>query len=206
MLVLDSRGSGGPQGLPSAPGKQFLEQLREDEFGSMYYPNSTFVVAGLANPYPAPGSPAAMLAAAGHLPWWYHTSVVKGKKWLDKELHQTQKHCPATQVFLSGYSQGAQVAGDVFRDTTATNISGVALFGDPYFNPEDPSDHGNFKRDLNGLLGEREVFDSSLVFSFCHWGDPICQGKSQLRHWTTNHKDYDRHHEPQFAANQLANL
>jgi Cutinase len=80
---------------------------------------------------------------------------------------------------LVGYSQGAQVTGDVVQKLSAdllSHVLGVALFGDPYFNTRDYRvDRGNHQH-LDGLLGTRPIFTGVSVLSYCHKYDPICQG------------------------------
>jgi Cutinase len=116
----------------------------------------------------------------------YHDSVVDGKKWLAQEVATiaNDPNCPNNKIFLVGYSQGAQVTGDVYqaisqdkRDAgVVKHIRGVALFGDPYFNHADHRvDRGNHEPGLDGVLGTRPQF-SGPVMSYCHKYDPICQG------------------------------
>lgn len=207
-VVIDSRGSdgkGNTQGKLSPPGAMFVNELRLQKLLNDPYGNG-FVIQSMANPYPANGGLPTLLAAKFHLPLAYHRSVVKGKQWLARELGQIQAKCPATQVLLSGYSQGAQVAGDVYQQLRGAGISGMVLFGDPSFNGADSSDRSNYRPVFNGSLHERRPFNDSRVWSFCHRLDPVCQGlpvylkKYRFRY----HNDYAGHGEPEWAADYFA--
>ena len=153
-----------------------------------------------------------MIGAFFRLPLAYYKSVVKMKQWLnDVVMPNLTSQCPATRIFLVGYSQGAQAAADVFQERWWPYISGLVLFGDPEFNPNDHSDWfgGNAKSQLrytlnNGVLGERPPFETAKVESFCHRGDPVCQGWDKLIHLSTQHKNYDRFGEPQMDAESFA--
>jgi hypothetical protein len=113
----------------------------------------------------------------------YHDSVVGGETQLEQKLAQLVSECSKlTAVVLVGYSQGAQVAADVYqRDLTAHErrmLAGVVLFGDTYFNRHDSTaDRGSYSGRRGGLFGERPLFQGpASVFSYCHSHDPICQG------------------------------
>ena len=201
-LVIDSRGSSGSTktlGVLSPPGAAFINQLRIGMERKLL--SGQYVIMSLSNPYPASGSIPAMLAAGAKLPFWYHPSVVKGKNWLRGELKQLEQHCPTTAVYLSGYSQGAQVTGDVYGEKTWEKVRGMVLFGDPYFNGKDGSDKGSFSFFRNGALGRRKAFNNSQVLSYCHAGDPVCQGKHFYSTFgTVYHKNYAQLGEPEAAA------
>jgi len=69
--------------------------------------------------------------------------------------------CPNAKIFLSGYSQGAQVAHLAARSMSSTmqaRITGVVTFGDPYRDTA-----------LPGSLQSRRK-------TFCNFGDLICVG------------------------------
>ncbi|KAG5652787.1 hypothetical protein H0H81_003667 [Sphagnurus paluster] len=72
--------------------------------------------------------------------------------------------CPNTKIFISGYSQGAQVAhlaaGQLSADVQK-RVNGAVVFGDP----------------LNGT-----AFSGSIPSkTFCASGDNICEGGFQVR-------------------------
>jgi hypothetical protein len=181
-MVIDSRGSGEAAGIISPPGKAFAA-----EFETLHRPAR---IAVLANPYPAVsilGGWREVLnllgAKLGIGPLGaYHGSVVAGEKWLQSNIAFETGTCPSTKLLLTGYSQGAQVTGDVYqRDISSVerqHILAVVLFGDPYFDSSDSAnDRGNFAHDgRGGILGVRRSFHGdSRVVSYCHLHDPICQ-------------------------------
>jgi hypothetical protein len=179
--VVDSRGSGEPEGKLSPPAAAVLTAVRRHHPGVR--------IAGFWNPYPADGltdDPREWLNAlgaglhAGPL-GAYHGSVVDGEQYLRDFIPRELRTCSAIKLILVGYSQGAQVTGDVFQRhlTTAQkrSISGVLLFGDPYFNSSDrQADQGDFDHHRSGALGNRRTFGGDpRVRSFCHQRDPVCQ-------------------------------
>lgn len=122
----------------------------------------------------------------------YHRSVVAGKDWLRKHLKSTVADCDGrTLIILSGYSQGAQVVGDVYQELeragSADSIFAVVLFGDPYFNPSPDgmgSSQGKWRHSprTSGALGRRPGYGRyrQRVVSYCHKRDPVCQNESSL--------------------------
>lgn len=178
-ILFDSRGSGEPAGKLSPPGAAF-----KNEFGK-HYPG----IPAVENAYPAVGLTGGIrqiinLIGAGlgiGRLGAYHDSVVEGEKWLRSALANEVATCPSTHILLTGYSQGAQVTGDVVQRYVSAaeygHITGVALFGDPYFNGTDYAvDRSTFEHGRNGILGVRHHFThGSRVLSYCHKHDPICQ-------------------------------
>lgn len=114
----------------------------------------------------------------------YHDSAVEGTSKLASQITTFAAKCRnVSKLVLIGYSQGAQVAGDVFQRklTTAEKkmVAAVVLFGDPYFNGGDRKvARSSFSGRRDGILGRRPAFKTgdSLVLSYCHSHDPICQG------------------------------
>lgn len=151
-----------------------------------------------ANPYPAApqsGDPTTLLQLVGAatgisapLMNEWSTSVAAGESWLVSEVNGVAAACgPATKMLLAGYSQGAQITGDVFQSGDLTvpayaQVVCVVMFGDPHFNGMDADAYGNFDPQRHGLIGERPPFAApgtppdGRVLNFCHARDPICQG------------------------------
>jgi hypothetical protein len=151
-----------------------------------------------ANPYPAApqsGDPTTLLQLVGAatgvsapLMNEWSTSVAAGESWLVSEVNGVAAACgSATKMLLAGYSQGAQITGDVFQGGSLTvsahaRVVGVVMFGDPHFNWMDADAYGNFDPQRHGILGERTPFAApgtppdGRVLNFCHARDPICQG------------------------------
>lgn len=168
-ILLDTRGSDDPTGL-SRPAAKFLQIFR-----GFARPST---VAPIMNPYPARGNYARFTGALLSLPAGYHGSVVTGKNWLRNKLRSLMTSCRSTKFVLTGYSQGAHVAGDIYHELSPAErgrVLGVALFGDPFFHPKDSSARGSFQTWRSGGLGLRR-FGSARVFTYCQRGDPVCQG------------------------------
>lgn len=203
-IVIDSRGSGERGGL-SAPGAVFFPTFR----AAVLRRDSSARVSVILSGYPAWGSIPTLISALAKLPQRYHKSVVEGKNWLGNQVARLLASCPDSKLVLTGYSQGAQVTGDVYQNTSSKNILGVVLFGDPKFNSADPAARGG-KSGLDGALGTRPLYGTAPgkpsvghVLSYCHDRDPVCQGVSRLRYGSRYHSYYDTG-EPQAAANYLA--
>lgn len=197
--VIDSRGSGEPQGKASPPGSEFFQT-----FEDAVAPKKVKL---LVNGYPARGN-FALLGAALHVPGAYHDSVRGGVTWLSDELPKIHTLCPSAKVVLTGYSQGAQVSADVIqRNGDFPYVLAVVLFGDPYFNSRDARvDRGDFRIGPKGGLGSRPKFTGGHVRSYCHANDPVCQFGSNPIAKLTFHNNYDKLLEPQEAARWVAGL
>ncbi|MGH7196312.1 MAG: cutinase family protein [Candidatus Saccharimonadales bacterium] len=118
----------------------------------------------------------------------YSESVKAGVDALTGYLTQLHKDCPATDVILAGYSQGAHVAADVasaLPTEIQAQIHGIVLFGDPRFNPQSTFNRGTYDTSLYGIwsspagpggLPPRELPPSltGKTASYCLANDPIC--------------------------------
>jgi hypothetical protein len=202
--VIDSRGSGEAAGAISPPGFKFFQEFQR------LHPSA--FVRLVANDYPAAGG-FSLVGAAVKVPLAYHASVVTGKNWLSRTISTTATTCPQTKMFLTGYSQGAQVTADVYQNGSTPHVLGIALFGDPYFNSDDAiADRGSFRLGRHGGLGTRPLFSSASrghVLSYCHDRDPVCQeplGPLDYRFLFRFHDNYDKLGEPALAAAQFTRL
>jgi len=232
VLLLASRGSGDRQSQDQGIGRPELglqNALAKRIPGLVTW----------ANPYPARGvfdwpwkgigsivnGAGAVTKLSGLGVGAYHDSVVDGSKLLAAKLYATIGNCgSSTKIILAGYSQGAQVTADVFqRDLSAderSKVVAMVLFGDPYFNGGDRAvDRGSFSGRRDGLLGKRPWFargGKTLIRSYCHSHDPICQGfffRIAFRReldpgslTTVQHKNYTKFGEPEEVANEIAQL
>jgi hypothetical protein len=116
----------------------------------------------------------------------YTLSVGDGIQALQRYLRDFFAQCPHTKLILAGYSQGAQVAGDVYEVLTKTQkqrIIGVILLGDPRFNPKQSAANAatGYDRKLRGIYQfsdsrMRKIPAASVqqVRSYCIPGDPVC--------------------------------
>ena len=140
---------------------------------SSYYGNTSITEYGL--PYQA----APALALIDGNSESYYQSEAQGEGMLENILIAQEAGCPNQQIFLAGYSQGAELVGNVISNDTSVDgsIVGVALFGDPRFNPSSQADQGNYDPGLDGVFGSRPEFPSAIVskvMSYCLHGDAIC--------------------------------
>jgi hypothetical protein len=134
---------------------------------------------------------------AGFLGGQYRSSVSDGVTELTSYLSSRRSDCPDEQYVLGGYSQGAQVVGDVLEsvpESTRDKVAFVALFGDPKLylpegrGPFPPACRGSgyskWRRGNvscftdNGILDARKPYLSSDIEdragSWCDRDDPIC--------------------------------
>ena len=122
----------------------------------------------------------------------YKNSVAAGENALQTALIVFWSKCPGSYVMLAGYSQGAQVAGDVADTLTKTqraHIAAVVLFGDPRFNPRQTQVNVpglGYNPKLEGIYQfankQMRQVPADLVprvHSYCLQGDPICNYKLQ---------------------------
>jgi hypothetical protein len=135
----------------------------------------------------------------------YVKSVDQGVQVLHDDIASFRNRCRNTPLLLAGYSQGAEVVDDwllsevpKYGNNGGSNVIGVALLGDPRFNPALPEDKGSYNTRLGGVspwqfswwdplnpfasppkpFGTRvsgyPSSDFSLLESFCANHDPIC--------------------------------
>ncbi|KAG6899465.1 hypothetical protein C0993_010108 [Termitomyces sp. T159_Od127] len=104
----------------------------------------------------------------------YLISESEGVTAMRAQLAAQVSACPSTKIVLMGYSQGAQVTGDVLasRATGTDQVVAAILMGDP------GHDAGTANA-VSGLFprapGALNAFASEIE-SFCDLGDPFCAG------------------------------
>lgn len=110
-------------------------------------------------------------------------SVGQGYQKMLTMAQQTAARCPNTPLVFSGFSQGAQIAGDLCGAVGRGEVSGVRanqvrsceLFGDPKRGSGDKTmaDRG---APHSGLLGNGRDYGelASRTFQACEISDPIC--------------------------------
>jgi hypothetical protein len=127
----------------------------------------------------------------------YVKSVDQGAAALRAFIGSSIRHCSNTYIFLAGYSQGAEVIDDVIQGLATQQrerIGGVALFGDPRFNPGQVAsvDVGSYNHSLSGVAPHQfhppdgtfgtliryAASDSAIVRSYCANHDPVCNYSS----------------------------
>lgn len=201
-MYLDNRDSGYALSNPSDPTDTANLSVPGQAFYSAFTSGSgTFGV--WSNPYPAIGlglyPNESKLNFVHAIDGHYMDSVQQGKDALTAEIKSIVATCPTTNIYLGGYSQGAEVAGDVYQSLGGANIAGMVLFGDPRFNGKSLGDQGtDYDPNSNGVFADFDVQASltaitgspgpgirgnyvagnTKVMSFCNGGDPVCQGPS----------------------------
>jgi hypothetical protein len=116
------------------------------------------------------------------------------------------KACPAERFVLTGYSQGAMavaVATQQMDAATRGRIAAITVFGDPFFQPDQPWDAatnaaspGGIARAQNGL----KAFPAfgNRIQDFCNANDVVCGSGSGIQ----GHLSYGN--RAQAAANFIA--
>lgn len=186
------RGTNEPAGSGSTNGDRTYQS---GGFGAIlsqlytqYYPDPDIPIYYEAIKYPA--------TVWGGTP--YISSVHAGAVTLRAEIENLASACPSTNILLAGYSQGAQVIGDVLDGesqpqlsaTAKAHVRSVVLFGDPSFYPGtawdapgDGTNGGIFARNIGAFNSwtDRVVYTpsgtylTSRIRSYCWAGDQYCQ-------------------------------
>ncbi len=115
----------------------------------------------------------------------YLNSMATGRQALRGALASAfQSKCTKTRFILAGYSQGAQVAADVYQNLSKSQRARVTvlLFGEPRFNPfQSKVNKGDYDRFLFGSFPGYRIIQGDAVGqvrSYCTWGDPICNASA----------------------------
>jgi acetylxylan esterase len=129
----------------------------------------------------------------------YASSVAQGDSAMATDIKNAVSACPNEKIILLGYSQGAQVVGDVLAgggggslgaetapipSADAAKVIAAIQFGDPRHQPNlspidlgtDPGAQGIFKV---GADQSRAAF-GAILRSWCDTGDPFCAGGNNL--------------------------
>jgi hypothetical protein len=181
FLLIGARGSGEPYENDNndAGSSGFSTTLGPiSDALTFYYGRDRITSYGL--PYPAAGlEPLSQLAQVFAGP--YADSVRRGEELLVQLLNNQTNACPDQEFFLAGYSQGAEVIGNVLSRTDPTisaRILGAVLFGDPQFNPTSEVDRGTFNHDYGGgIIAQRPEYPADMIDkirSYCSSWDGIC--------------------------------
>ena len=130
----------------------------------------------------------------------YFTSVNTGAANLRALITETAAECPASNIVLVGYSQGAHVVGNVLAgvgvppllEDARNSIMSVALFGDPTFRAGEAynaagsgAGNGLFARPAGALSSWTTLgyptpetmtpVPVPIIRSYCYTGDRFCQ-------------------------------
>jgi hypothetical protein len=143
----------------------------------------------------------------------YDGSIELGALVLAKEIEYLVAACPYTNVLLTGYSQGAQVIGNVLAaynqpplsDEAQAHVTAVALFADPSYVANETWDwnplataNGTFARGQGAFSGyERLEWVTpenqgwiDKVRSYCLAGDLFCQNDLSVSAYEIRTKGY----------------
>ncbi|KAH6716005.1 cutinase [Leptodontidium sp. MPI-SDFR-AT-0119] len=143
----------------------------------------------------------------------YTTSEGLGVSGMTKLIESYAARCPSSKVALMGYSQGAQVIGDVMCGTSeanfnstpplsaalSKNIIAIIQMGDPTHIPNLPQDVGNstragiFPRPNTTACAAIEPITKSFCTAddrFCDSGNSIPVHLSYVREFGTQAKDF----------------
>jgi acetylxylan esterase len=136
----------------------------------------------------------------------YASSVAKGDSAMATDIENAVSSCPNEKIILLGYSQGAQVVGDVLAGggggpelgpetapvpaADAAKVIAAIQFGDPRHQPNlspidlgtDPGAQGIFPVQT----GQSRAAFGTILRSWCDTGDPFCAGGNNLE----AHLDY----------------
>lgn len=141
----------------------------------------------------------------------YEPSVQAGDKAIREELTEEVGKCPGQRILLLGYSQGAQIVGDVLgggggnagdgpenppaAKSVTEKVVGVVQYGDPRHLPNksydvgtDPGAEGLFPRKSNQSV---DGF-GSVIQSYCDTGDPFCAKGNNLNAHLDYVEKYDK--------------
>jgi hypothetical protein len=142
----------------------------------------------------------------------YANSTTQGDSAIKSELTSQEQMCPNQKQVLVGYSQGAQLVGDVLggggganglgsatpgvSSAIAAKVVAVIQYGDPRHMPNTSFDKGTavgatglFPRAANQSLTP----SAAKIQSYCDTGDPFCAGGNNLN----AHLDYTQKYNSQ---------
>jgi acetylxylan esterase len=140
----------------------------------------------------------------------YASSVAQGDSAMAKDVENAVSACPNEKIVLLGYSQGAQVVGDVLAgggggslgaqsapipSADAAKVIAAIQFGDPRHQPNlasidlgtDPGAQGIFPV----VAGQSRAGFSAILRSWCDTGDPFCAGGANLNAHLQYTQKYD---------------
>ena len=188
-VLVEARGTGEPQGSPSA---SFIN-MTSWTLGNVTNGGSYHVV------YPADLSP---------------LGYPNGSQNAVSYIQNGSVLCPNQKYALLGYSQGANVILDVIRNITGSNleplIAAVITTGDPFQVPFQnitiDQNGGNSTRSGTGALLATDLtlgfsqhwVASNKVQQFCYQGDPVCNAyvvPVHQKHVLTCSKSLDNRHD-----------
>jgi len=124
----------------------------------------------------------------------YVSSESSGVAGMQSLITSYEARCPNSKIALLGYSQGAQVVGDVLCGTSEANWNSTApesaalskniiasvQMGDPTFVLNQAQDVGNATKGGIFKRNNTAACPSSIMKSYCNFNDTFCDGGSSL--------------------------
>lgn len=124
----------------------------------------------------------------------YISSESSGVAGMKSLIISYEARCPRSKIALLGYSQGAQVVGDVLCGTSETswnstapenatlskNIVASVQMGDPTFDLNQAQDVGNATKGGIFKRNNTAACPSSIMKSYCNFNDTFCDSGSSL--------------------------
>jgi hypothetical protein len=124
----------------------------------------------------------------------YVSSESAGVAGMQSLITSYEARCPSSKIALLGYSQGAQVVGDVLCGTSETlwnstapesaalskNIIASVQMGDPTFVLNQAQDVGNATKGGIFKRNNTAACPSSIMKSYCSFNDTFCDSGSSL--------------------------
>ncbi|GAB6903396.1 cutinase family protein [Kineosporia succinea] len=130
---------------------------------------------------------------------YFGESADEGVRLMVDELNAAAQACPGQKSVVSGFSQGALVAGDVLlppsrrnagrevaalSEQASRNVVAVLLYGDPRFVGGEPYNAGSYDQTLDGFMtprsaGALDAYDGR-VRDYCVARDFVCQRGGQF--------------------------
>lgn len=116
----------------------------------------------------------------------YKDSQTMGRRTLQQHVDEVRAQCPDSALYFVGYSQGADIVGDVLEgmdDNTVGKTLGAILLSDPKRGPQDGArlvgtNYGDPSPGFGGIAGHRVdgAFDrfEGKVISICSKEDTVC--------------------------------
>ncbi len=213
VLIIFARGSGQPQTNRVEDKKNkkelnaYIDEIKQRASSDMKLDAQELVYPALGGPLQE-SFPYFINAKIG---WYasgtYRTSVNDGISSAFALLNKEYIRCPNQRYILGGYSQGAQVMGDLLPrlgDNIKNKIAYVALFGDPRFDRNSFAAQGDHYFAATGILGKRNEFPSEYkgkISSWCKRNDGICEGQLHTAFGTLSRHSTYPEKEISIAAN-----
>jgi hypothetical protein len=174
ILFIGVRGSGEPAGLGTT-----IQDTYNNFVASETQSTSLYVLPYAASPVPVINRGASVSA--------FINSVNAGKVMLVNYLNTQVAQCPTQKIVVAGYSQGGLVVVEAMRTlsvATMNHVAGIALLGEPAFDPQFAGNVGTYSKNDSGIVSTfTSIYKSQSYLpatvsgkskSYCLAYDPVC--------------------------------